>query len=180
MVSMRTTRSTAGAVLAAAAFLITGCAGGASDEGAAPASESAGPSPLASFDTCAVFSQAELQTHGLESGEPVDQDIGEPGCRHRGDPFYLTVYKSEQNGLDHWEGQRSKFGVFEPNQVGARQGIRVVNTGSQGQGICHQVIAAGGGTVDVQVKYRASEIEGSDPCAKATEIAEQIEPKLPA
>lgn len=180
MVGMHITRSVTASLLVAAGFLLAGCGSGESGT-PAPAPQPAGPSPLASFDPCQALSPSELEPLGVEpEGEPVDQGIGEPGCRHRGDPFYVAVYKSEENGLDYWEGQRSNFGVFEPNQVGTRQGIRFVNTGSQGQGICNQVIEAGGGTVSVQVKYRADKIEGSDPCSKALEIAQQVEPKLPA
>ncbi|WP_460955263.1 DUF3558 domain-containing protein [Parasphingorhabdus pacifica] len=178
---MRTTRSATAAVLVIAGLLLSGCAGGTGDDANAPTTEPAEPSPLASFDPCGAVPPEVLQANELESaGEPVDQGIEEPGCRHRGDVLYLTVYKAEQKGLDYWEQRRSNFGVFQPNQVGERQGIQVVNTGSQGQGICNQIIEVGGGSVSVHVKYRADKIEGNDPCTKATEIAQLIEPKLPA
>ncbi|SFS43734.1 Protein of unknown function [Saccharopolyspora flava] len=177
MVVMRKTGITL-VTAAAAALLLAGCSGG-SETGGAPA-----PAPenkLAGFDPCTVLSDSELQAFGASGpGEPVDQGVGEPGCDFDAGDYILTVYKAEGNGLDYWEGQRSKFGIFEPNKVGSSNGIKAVTSGSQGQGICRQIIEAGGGTVSVSVGYSADKIPSDDAtCTKAMEIAQVVEPKLP-
>ncbi|GAB3294930.1 hypothetical protein GCM10027563_35940 [Parasphingorhabdus pacifica] len=131
------------------------------------------------FDPCKVFSDAELQRYGVtEPGELVDQGLGEQGCDYSADGFLVTVYKGEEQDAEYWQGRRDNFDVFESNQVGAHQGISMVT--SAGEGVCSQMIESGGGSVSVSVTLDSDKIEGNDPCAKAMEIAELIEPKLPA
>ena len=182
MVNTRTRRSTATTVLASAGLLLlaAGCTGG--DGGATPPpSEPPRQDALAAFDPCTTFSPEQLQSYGAtDPGEAVDQGIGEPGCDFEAEGFLLTVYKAPGRGIDYWEGRRANFSRFDSNQVGSRQGVTAITAGSEGQGLCRQILESGGGTVSVAVKYDADNIQGNDPCAKALEIAQQIEPKLPA
>ncbi|WP_344680109.1 DUF3558 domain-containing protein [Saccharopolyspora taberi] len=173
----RTTRSTATAVLVGAGLLVAGCTGGGEQSPPPPTSENG----LASFDPCAGVPQEVLQSIGAtEPGEPVDQGIGEQGCEFSGSELVLAVYKGQSATLEYWEGQRGNFAVFEPNQVGSRKGIKQITKASSGSGsLCTQVVEAGGGSISVQVNLDADKVEGNDPCAKALEIAQRIEPKLP-
>jgi len=92
----------------------------------------------------------------------------------------LTIYKAEGNDLAYWEGRKGNFSVFERNQVGSHDGIKGMAAGSEGTGMCRQIIAAGGGSVSVAVAYEAGESPGDDAaCAKAMEIAQVVEKKLP-
>lgn len=179
MAAMRTTRFVVAAAGAAAGLLLAGCSGGGGD--ATPTKQPEPKNVLANVDPCTVLTTEDVQAFGVnEAGKPVDQGIGEQGCRYNAGDFRFTLYKGEKDSLSYWEGQRSKFGVFEPNQVGSRQGIKQITNGSVGQGICNQVIEVGSGSVTVQVGYDADKIQSDDAtCAKAMEIAQVVEPKLP-
>jgi hypothetical protein len=122
----------------------------------------------------------ELRTLGLKpEKQRPHNELGDVGCQLPGTPFTLAFYKAERNDLAYWEGQRGNFAKLDPNRVGARKGLSGIVNGAQGQGICRQMVEAGGGTVTVTVNYNGDKIAGNDPCAKALEIAKQIEPKLP-
>ncbi|GAA0510065.1 hypothetical protein GCM10011581_42620 [Saccharopolyspora subtropica] len=182
IVIMRTTRVTAVAALTVTGLLLGGCGGPRGAE--APSSTNQPPtnetSALASLDPCTVLPQAELQSIGVtKPGEFVDQGTGESGCDFNAGDFLLTIYKAEKDDLSYWRGQRDNFAVFEPNQVGSRNGIKAVTKGSEGQGLCRQIMESGGGSVSIAITYRADKIQGNDPCAKALEIARLVEPKLP-
>lgn len=176
---MRTTRAVVAAAAVATGVLLSGC--GATGGTPAPSEQPAGPSPLAALDPCTIVPTSELQAFGVtEAGEPVDQGVGEPGCDFMTDDMLLTIYKAEKSDLAFWEGQKNKFGIFEPNQVGSHKGIKAVLTGSQGAGLCRQIMESGGGSVSVAVKYNADKNPGDEAtCAKAMEIAQVVEPKLP-
>lgn len=175
MVVMRTSRGAAVAALASVGLILAGCGGGGD---AAPTSEAPKPSALASLDPCTVLSPQELQSIGVQpQGKPVDQGIGEPGCRFTGGPVRFTVYKAEKSDRAYWEGQRGQMGVFEPNQVGAHEGIKAIPKGSVGHGLCRQIMLADTGSVSVDANTNSS--AGADPCSDALKIAQQIEPKLP-
>ncbi|MGP4015351.1 DUF3558 family protein [Saccharopolyspora sp. 5N708] len=180
---MRTTRVAVAGVLATAGLVLAGCGGtgGSGDPSASSESQPAGPSPLAAVDPCTVVPQDDLQAFGVTGpGEAVDQGVGEPGCDFDAGDFILTIYKAEQDDLSYWEGQKSKFSIFERNQVGPREGIKAVTTGSQGTGMCRQIIEAGGGSVSVALNYDSDKAPSDETtCAKAMEIAQVVEPKLP-
>ncbi|MEU6262143.1 DUF3558 family protein [Saccharopolyspora shandongensis] len=177
---MGRTRIATTAILAGAVVALAGCSG---PDGKETPSKSAEPtsSGLASFDPCTALAPEKLQAQGLNApGDPVDQGIGESGCEFDGSEFLLSVLKGENSSLSYWEGRRANMGVFEPNQVGSRPGIKMISAGSVGQGICSQVIEAGNGSVSVQVTYSANKKQSDDAtCAKALEIAQVVEPKLP-
>ncbi|WP_406688639.1 DUF3558 family protein [Saccharopolyspora sp. ID03-671] len=173
MVTMRTTRFVAAVAVVAAGSVLAGCSGGGS------AGETGQPAPqnvLAGFDPCKVDPQALGAT---APGEPVDDGSGEQGCEFEAGDAIVAVYKGENDSLQFWEGQRDRFGVFEPNQVGARKGIKQVSKGAVGQGICNQVIEVGSGSVSVQVNNSGNEPNDDATCAKAMEIAQAVEPTLP-
>ena len=175
---MRKSRIAVAGALAAGA-LLAGC--GATGGSPAPSEQPAGPSPLAAMDPCNVVPANELQRLGVtEPGEAVDEGIGEPGCDFSAEDYLLTIYKAEKNDLAYWEGQKGKFGIFEPNQVGSHKGIKAVLTGSMGSGLCRQIVETGGGSVSVAVKYNSDKNPGDEAtCAKAMEIAQVVEPGLP-
>lgn len=183
MVDMRTTRFTAAAVGAAAGLLLAGCSASDNTASQTPSTQNAEQSSLAGFDPCSVLSQPELQHYGVsQPGEPVDQGIGEPGCSFKADggAYLLTIYKAEKSDRTYWEQRRGNFGVFESNQVGSHQGIKAIEHGAVGQGGCRQIIESGGGSVSVDITFRSDKIESDDAtCAKAMEIAQVVEPKLP-
>ncbi|MGW1680020.1 DUF3558 family protein [Saccharopolyspora sp. NPDC002376] len=179
MVVMRTTRLVVASVGAAAGVLLAGCSNPGGD--VSPTKQPEPSNVLASLDPCKVLSSGDLTPLGVtEPGEPVDQGIGEQGCSYDAGDFKFRLYKGETDSLSYWEGQRDKFGVFESNQVGSRSGIKQVTKGSMGHGVCNQVIEVGSGSVSIQVGYDSDKIESDDAtCAKAMEIAQVVEPKLP-
>ncbi|QUH06460.1 DUF3558 domain-containing protein [Saccharopolyspora erythraea] len=175
---MRTTRTTVAAVLASAGLLLAGCGGPSA--GPTPTSDGPQESGLANFDPCTALSAEQLQAQGIEApGEPVDQGIGEVGCDFDGQEMVLTLLKADGRNLSYWEERRSNFDKFDKNQVASRQGISGIAAGGMGQGVCRQILEAGGGSIIAQVTYSSDAVQGNDPCAKALEIAQQIEPKLP-
>ncbi|MEV6233714.1 DUF3558 family protein [Saccharopolyspora shandongensis] len=180
---MRTTRIAVTGALAAAGLLLAGCGGtgGGNSPSTTEQSQPAKPSALASVDPCTVVPPDELKSFGVtKPGKFVDQGIGEPGCDFKTGDYLLTIYKAENSDLAYWQGRRDNFGIFEPNKVGSHEGIKAVTRGSVGQGLCRQIIAAGGGSVSVAIKYDADKIQSDDAtCAKAMEIAQVVEPKLP-
>lgn len=169
--------------LVAAGLLLAGCGGpgGSNSPSTTEQSQSAKPPALARVDPCTVVPLDELKTFGVTgSGEVVDQGIGEPGCDFNAGDFLLTIYKADDSDLAYWQSRRDNFGIFEPNKVGSHDGIKAVTSGSVGQGLCRQIMAAGGGSVSVAIKYDADKIQSDDAtCAKALEIARVVEPKLP-
>lgn len=170
---MRTTRFVAAVAVVAAGSVLAGCSGGGS------AGQDGQPAPqnlLAGFDPCKV----EPQALGASApGEPVDDGTGEQGCEYDAGDSIVAVYKGETDSLQYWEGQRDRFGVFEPNQVGTRKGIKQISKGAVGQGICSQVIEVGSGSVSVQVNSSSNQPSDDASCAKAMEIAQAVEPSLP-
>lgn len=176
---MRTTPVTA-AALAITGLLLTGCATAGDNTPESEAEPLVGPS-LAGFDPCSALSQSDLQHVGVtEPGEQVDEN-GEVGCDFRGDDeFLLRISKAEGTDLAGWEQQRGGFSGFEPNSVGARPGISAVPSGSPEFTWCRQIIAAGDGSVSVEIKYNAETGPAdAETCAKALEIAQVLEPNLP-
>jgi Protein of unknown function (DUF3558) len=174
MVGMHTTRTAAIAALAAAGgFLLAAC-GGSKGAPVPPPTAPQSSAALVGFDACKVLTSDELQAYGVKSDEqdPLNQQ-GDVGCTWPGKPFSLGLAKSN-NGLSYWQSQ-GNFAQVHPNQVGARNGLSGIVNGSQGQGDCEEIVDAGGGSVTVQV----GDFKSGDPCAKALEIAQKIEPKLP-
>ncbi|TDD89736.1 DUF3558 domain-containing protein [Saccharopolyspora karakumensis] len=178
MVGMRKTRI--GAVLLAGfAVTVGGCssAGGGAQQGA--------PEPalnvLASVDPCQVLGEQDLQALGVSApGEPLDQGIGEKACEFSGDALDLSVVKGEQSSLAYWEGRRSNMAVFETNKVGQRDGAKMISTASVGNGVCSQAIFVGQGSVSIQVTTSSASYQNDEAtCAKAMEIAQVAEKKLP-
>lgn len=177
---MRTTPVTAAAALTITGLLLAGCGTSSSDASQALDGPLVGPS-LAGFDPCSALSQSDLQHVGVtEPGEPVDEN-GEVGCEFRGDDdFLLRITKAETTDLDAWSQRRGEFSGFESNQVGSRPGLRAVPVGSPESTWCRQIVAAGTGTVSVEIKYNAETgPAGAETCAKAIEIAQVLEPTLP-
>lgn len=173
MVTMRTTRFVAAVAVVAAGSVLAGCSGGGSG---GQAGQPAPQNVLAGFDPCTI----EPQALGAASpGEPVDDGSGEQGCEFDADDSIVAVYKGENDSLQFWEGQRDRFGVFEPNQVGGRKGIKQISKGASGRGICSQVLEVGSGSVSVQVNSSSDQPNDEATCAKAMEIAQAVEPKLP-
>ncbi|GAB3676898.1 hypothetical protein GCM10027597_16920 [Saccharopolyspora tripterygii] len=177
MVGMRT-RSGVAAALAAGGLLIAGCSGSGSS--GAPAPEPT-PDLLTSFDPCSVLSPEEIQSFGASpEGEPADQELGEAGCDFKGGDFNFGVLKAGDGNEAYWQGQRAQFDKFMPNQVGDRAGFSGISAGGAGQGVCSQFIYVGKGSVIVDVTYRSDKVQGDEAtCAKALEIAQVVEPKLP-
>lgn len=177
---MRTTPVTAAAAVVLTGLLLTGCAT-SEDDAPAPEEEPLVGPTLAGFDPCAVLSQSDLQHVGVTApGEQADEN-GEVGCNFRGDDeFLLRISKAETTDLDAWQQQRGGFSSFEPNTVGTRPGISAVPSGSPEFSWCRQIVAAGEGSVSVELKYNA-DTGPADPetCAKALEIAQVLEPNLP-
>ncbi|SEG95447.1 Protein of unknown function [Saccharopolyspora kobensis] len=136
---------------------------------------------MAGFDPCTALSESDLQSYGVtKPGEPVDQGIGETGCDFKTDDFLLTVYKSDESDMAYWEGRKDRFGIFETNRVGSHEGIKTATKGSAGLGMCTQIVLAGSGSISVQINYSSDKNQGNDvACAKAMEIAQVVEPKLP-
>lgn len=128
-----------------------------------------------------MLSAEELQQFGVtEPGEPVDQGIGEQGCDFDTDTSGFTIYKGETDSIAYWQGQRDKFAIFEENKVGSSNGIKQVTKGAVGQSLCSQVIEVGSGSVSVQFGYDADKKQSDEAtCAKAMEIAQVVETKLP-
>lgn len=177
MLGMVVKRVAAASALGVAAVVLAGC-GGAANEAPPP---SPPPNVLAGLDPCALLSGQELASFGFaEPGEFIDQGVGEQGCEFDSEAFMLSLYKSEEGNRAYWDERRDNFSVFEPNQVGDRQGLKLVTHGAVGLGICHQTVFAGPGSVSVQVTSGGESPEGVDACAKAMEIAEVVESRLPA
>lgn len=176
MVGMRKTRLLTPVVLAGIAVAIAGCGSGSGGQ--------ATPEPpanlLASVDPCQSLGAPELQAQGAAPGEPTEGGVGETACDFSGDAFDITVLKGDQQSMAYWDGQRSNMGVFEQNKVGQSDGVKMISRSGVGQGVCSQAIVVGQGSVSVQVTYDSDKNPGDEAtCAKAMEIAQAVEPKLP-
>ncbi|GAA4620621.1 DUF3558 family protein [Saccharopolyspora hordei] len=176
---MRKTRLAVAVAGTAAGLLLAGCASGGGNDGQTTAPEQ--KNVLANVDPCNVLSADELQQLGVtEPGEPVDQGVGEQGCDFDADSYAFAIYKGENDSLAYWKGQRDNFAIFEENKVGSRNGIKQVTKGAVGQSTCNQVIEVGSGSVTVQFGFDADNKQSDEAtCAKAMEIAQLVEPKLP-
>ncbi|WP_433870273.1 DUF3558 family protein [Saccharopolyspora sp. CA-218241] len=179
MATMRIQKVSITLTAAAAGLLLAGCSGGSSaPEGNPPSSEAT--NVLQNFDPCTVLTPEEIQSFGASpEGEPSDLGLGETGCDFDGEVFDFGILKAPESDQAYWEGQKNNFDRFEPNQVGSHAGFSGISTGGAGQGVCSQMMYVGSGTVTVDVTYRSDTMAGADPCAKAMEIAQAVEPKLP-
>ncbi|WP_211212896.1 DUF3558 domain-containing protein [Actinopolyspora mortivallis] len=177
---MRTTHTALLGTLAAVGMLLAGCGGGPDSETHPTASAPPSEPTLANFDPCTALTPTELDQVGIEdSGERVDNEYGSSGCDFPAENFLFTIYKNSGEDMSTWDSRRNNFAEYERNRVGDRAGRSAVVNGAQGQGLCRQIMAAAQGSVSVVVKYDADQIQGNDPCTKAKEIAETIEPRLP-
>ncbi len=177
MVGMRT-RTGAATLIAATGLLLAGCSGGSNG---APAPEPA-PDVLSGIDPCTVLSPDEIQSFGASpQGEPADQGLGEAGCDYKGGDFNFGILKASTGDEAYWQSQRAQFDKFAPNQIGDKPGFSGISAGGAGQGVCSQFIYAGKGSLIVDVTYRSDKMPGDEAtCAKAMEIAQRVEAKLPA
>lgn len=159
-------------------LFLAGCSGSGSSGAPAPEPEA---DLLAGFDPCTVLSPEEIQSFGASpQGEPADQGLGEAGCDFKGGDFNFGLLKASDGNEAYWQGQRSQFDKFTPNQVSDRAGFSGISAGGAGQGVCSQFMYVGKGSVIVDVTYRSDKMPGDEAtCAKAMEIAQVVEPKLP-
>lgn len=173
-------RPTAGLVaLVAATLVTTGCGspsvpGQASPTGVSTSTSTSASAVIDSVQPCTLLTPQELQQFGQPSpGTPHDA-AGETGCEFGGQPFGMTLSKAN-DGLDYFTKHADKFVKVTKNPVNGRAGVQLLisTDGSE----CSQVMAVGTGYVVVGVVYNFGHT--GDPCAKALEIAQVIEPRLP-
>ncbi|WP_229680381.1 DUF3558 family protein [Saccharopolyspora thermophila] len=176
---MRMKRSLVAAAFAAVGMTSAACSGGQGNE--TPPTQQVPKDVLTSFDPCTVLSSQEIQSFGASpEGKPSDLGLGEVGCDFDGDEFDFGVLKASNHDEAYWQGQRTQFDEFTPNQVGGHQGFVGIELSGKGQGVCTQVMYVGKGSVIVDINYRSDKIPSDEAtCAKAMEIARLVEPKLP-
>ncbi|MDA3625057.1 DUF3558 domain-containing protein [Saccharopolyspora sp. WRP15-2] len=174
---MRTTRVAAVAAAGIATLLLSACSGG--QTGGNPETTSAASSGLAGFDPCTALSSSELQNLGVSGESKPYNKQGEVGCDYEGDDLLLTVLKAEGRDLAAWEGRRNNFDSLTKNDVGGRQGLQGIALGGTGQGVCNQFVDAGKDSLDIVVVLESDRVKDTDPCAKALEVAQVVEQKLP-
>lgn len=167
------------AMFAATALLIAGCSGGQGTPG--QPTEAPDSNALKTFDPCTALSADQIQSFGASpQGEPVDPDLGGPGCDYEGPEFQFGVMEGEGQGEQYWQGQQGQFDQFTPNQVGSLKGFTGIALSGKGQGVCAQTLYVGSGSVTVDVTYRSDNMPSDEEtCAKATEIAQAVSAKLP-
>ncbi|MGI8309121.1 DUF3558 family protein [Saccharopolyspora hattusasensis] len=177
---MRKLRFGAAAALAAAGLLAAGCSGGTAPK-PEPSTEPTTSNALASFDPCTALTPTEIRSFGAApEGKPNDLGIGEVGCDYMGEDFEFGVLKAGKSDEAYWQQRRNSFDAFTPNQVGSHSGFAGIALSGKGQGVCRQMMYVGSGSVIVDITYSADKIQSDDAtCAKAMEIAQVVEPKLP-
>ncbi|GAA4860214.1 hypothetical protein GCM10023222_09670 [Saccharopolyspora cebuensis] len=176
---MRTKRVSGVAVAAAVGLLVAGCGG---EQGAEP---SAAPPPakdvFQEFDPCTVLAPEEIQAFGAEpQGIPNDLGVGQTGCDFEGENLQFGVLEAPKDDRAFWEGQRSQFDMFAPNQVGSHEGFQGIALGFEGEGTCNQTMYVGSGSVIVDITLTSDVMANVDPCAEVLKIAEVVESRLPA
>ncbi len=171
-----------GALLAAVMMVAVGggCAG---ELGGAPGGSegtSAGGRPA--VDPCTVLSDAELARLGMQpETRRIVHELDAIGCGWRGQPFGLTLTTNPDTIADYRERKDDPvFVSFAENQVNDRPGVQtqVALSGEE----CGQVVGTGSGVLSVGVRLSGrARVDGvqADPCAKALQIAELIEPRIP-
>ncbi|MGH3979272.1 MAG: DUF3558 domain-containing protein [Pseudonocardiaceae bacterium] len=182
MTTARTATWTAAPTLAVVA-LVAGC--GEPVAGSPVATGEHGPAgagrALASFDPCAVLSDAELTALGFrpETRDPIDE-LGQMGCGFLGSRdspvLGIRLEKDLEETVDDYAARSEAFGSFEENRVNGRPGA-VLEVVGDGRG-CVQLMNAGSGTVAVDWQF--DDPGPVDPCAEALRVAEMIEAELPA
>ncbi len=179
-----TARSGMTAAVLALAALLAGC--GQQVAGAPSGPGQAGPtdadSALASFDPCAVLSDAEIAELGFrpETRRPIDM-LGQVGCAYLGErdsPLRgLRLEKDlEETVADYASRADGVFDAFRENRVNGRTGAALELVAGSGE--CAQLMNAGTGTVTVWWQLR--DPGPVDPCDEALRVAELIEPEVPA
>ena len=172
-------------VLAAAAALIAlascsakeaGTPGPAEHETGAPDTPADhGGSPLDGMEPCELLSQTELDDLGIAGGE--EADFGDsPGCEwaKTGD-FGILVGLNLDIGADEADLQGA---TPKPISVGSHDGFRVEAQGGFEGSCAVLVVTSESSFVDISATANGGG-DTSKACAKATDVAELIEPKLP-
>ncbi|WP_033401502.1 DUF3558 domain-containing protein [Actinopolyspora mortivallis] len=168
------------AVLAGAVLVgVTACSPGGGAEGS---SETTGPSSseevLASVDPCEVLSESELESFGLRGpGEPRSELPWKPGCYYEGSPINARLEKNTRQTVASSE-RKDVWAEFERVEVNGRPGARAITKGATQARTCNVMFDAGRGTILVRA-MESSLPDDLDECAKALEIAETVEPKVP-
>jgi hypothetical protein len=115
-----------------------------------------------------------LQQFGQSPQGTAVDEVGEVGCDYSGQDFKLQLAKSS-DGLDYFTKNADKYVKLTQNSVNTRSGLQILisNTGSE----CSQVTSLGTGYFVVGISYNFG--HSGNPCAKALEITQVIELRLP-
>lgn len=147
----------------------------AHETGSPDTSADHGGSPLDGVQPCELLSQAELDDLDIEGGE--EADFGDsPGCEwaKTGD-FGILVGLNLDVGADEADLQGA---TPVPISVGSHDGFRVEAQGGFEGSCAVLVVTSQSSFVDISATANGGG-DTSKACAKATDVAELVEPKLP-
>lgn len=159
----------------AAGFLLGGCASAASGASAPPAVADA-----SGVDMCAILTDAELRTLGMELDTRKQSAVlGLIGCHWLGDPLILGLERNEETVAEYVDRRDDPaFTSFRENTVNGRAGVQLSVLSDRAD--CVQMVDGGSVSLRVAVAPAFSlEPRPVDSCAEALRIAEMIEPRLP-
>lgn len=138
------------------------------------------------FDACAVITDAEVTSWGLDptNKEDIKGDVAATnvrGCRWstvlRGDIWFLKVYAGN-GSLAQFEQPLPQFDRKERVQIGSRQGWMLHDGGIELN--CSVVLPSQHGIATVQIDLGTKlQDQKFDACPRAVQLATAIEPKIP-
>lgn len=196
--------------IVAGCLLLAGCGGSTSGSPVAAPGSQAGtsstnavPTPLArvsppttaapnprvtdtTFDGCAVITDTEIVSWGLDpaSKEDVDKDVNARNVRGctwgtplDTDTWFLKVYAGN-GSVAHFEQPLPQFDRKEKVQIGSRQGWMLHDGGFELS--CLVVLPSQQGITTVQIDLGVKlQDRKFDACPRAVQLATAIEPKIP-
>jgi hypothetical protein len=146
--------------------------GQSSPTGASSAASSAGGS-VSAVDPCKLLSPQELQQLEVPPNGDEANRSGETGCQWTGQKLFVSLTKAN-NSLDYFTQHADQYTDLTQDKVNDRAGVHFQI--SQSNTECSQAVAVGTGYVRVGLGYFD---HSPDPCGKALQIAQMVEPRLP-
>lgn len=131
---------------------------------------------------CHVLSDAELTQLGMRvPGTPFDNRDNRlapfTGCNFTGSVYTLSLNVDNFHTVDVEKQERDKLADFVVNDINGRPGVRY--RPRPNDPVCGQLFNFGSGSFLVLIAPRFGHEKDTDWCAKATQIAELVEPRLP-